>query len=74
MHTGPRLNPIRHSIVGTNELEYAYDYIRFFLVFTRLLGLRKEKADGSMFDIVYSFGERFEYLDRPRRTEVQQIL
>lgn len=63
MRTGQQLEPIRLSIVGNNELKFAYDYIRWFLVFTRLLGLRKEKPDGSMFDVAAAFADRFEHLD-----------
>ncbi len=63
MRIGMPLEPIRLSIVGNNELKFAYDYIRFFLVFIRLLGLRQEKPDGSMFDIAMAFSDRYEYLD-----------
>ncbi len=63
MRTGPPSNPIRLSIVGNNELKFAYDYIRFFLVLVRVLELRKEKPDGSMFDVAAGFADRFEHLD-----------
>ena len=63
MRTGQRLEPISRSIVGNNELCYSYDYIRFFLVFLRVLDLRKEKPDGSMFEVAMNFADRYQHLD-----------
>ena len=63
MPTGRPLDPIRLAIVGNDELKFAYDYIRFFLVVLLRLGLRKEKPDGSMFDIAMAFSDHFEHLD-----------
>ncbi len=62
MHTGSP-SEIRLAVVGNNELKFAFDYIRFFLVFTRRLGLRQLKSDGSMWDATIAFADRFEYLD-----------
>ena len=64
MHTGPPSESIRRSIVGNNKLEYAYDYIRWLLVFIRVLGLRQEKPDGTMYEVVWAFADRFEHLDQ----------
>lgn len=54
--------PIRYMIVGNNNLNNSWDYIRLFLILLVQLGLRQEKPDGSMYDVTANFADKFDYL------------
>jgi hypothetical protein len=60
MHTGMPLDPIRYSVVGNNQLETSFDYIRLFLVVLLRLKLRRENAPGELYDVVANFADTFD--------------
>jgi hypothetical protein len=51
-------SPIKHSIIN-GDLYSVEEYIRFFLVFIRVLGLRKKSKNGSINPFIRKFYMRF---------------